>query len=209
MRKLNIYLFLLLTIVTSLACAQNATTETTKILVMGDSLSAGYGIDIQQAWVNLLEKEIAKKHAVQIINASVSGETSSGGNTRLPALLTEHTPDIVILELGGNDGLRGQPLTLLEKNLQTMIEASTKTGAKVLLAGMQIPPNYGPRYSNQFKALYSQLAEKNQVALIPFLLEGIGGNADLVQRDGIHPTAEAQPIIMQNVQPELEKLLSQ
>jgi acyl-CoA thioesterase-1 len=209
MRKLKIYLFLLLTFVTSLAYAQNTTSGKTKILVMGDSLSAGYGIDIQKGWVNLLEKEITKKHSVQIINASVSGETSSGGNTRLPALLTEHKPDIVILELGGNDGLRGQPLKLLEKNLQTMIDASKKNGAQVLLAGMQIPPNYGPRYSNQFKTLYTQLAEKNQAALIPFLLEGIGGNAELIQRDGIHPTAEAQPIIVKNVQPELEKLLQQ
>jgi acyl-CoA thioesterase-1 len=207
MHKLKIYLFLLLTIVTNLACAQNTTSATTKILLMGDSLSAGYGIDIQQGWVNLLEKEISEKHSVQIINASISGETSSGGNARLPALLAEHKPDIVILELGGNDGLRGQPLKLLEKNLQTMIDSSKQAGAKVLLAGMQIPPNYGPRYSNQFKALYSQLAEKNQAALIPFLLEGIGGNADLVQRDGIHPTAEAQPMIVKNVQPELEKLL--
>ncbi|MEN0036783.1 MAG: arylesterase [Cellvibrio sp.] len=206
---MKIYLFLLLTFVTSLAYAQNTTSGTTKVLVMGDSLSAGYGIDIQQGWVNLLEKEITKKHAVQIINASVSGETSSGGNTRLPALLTEHKPDIVILELGGNDGLRGQPLKLLEKNLQTMIDASKKNGAQVLLAGMQIPPNYGPRYSTQFKTLYAQLAEKNQAALIPFLLEGIGGNPELIQRDGIHPTAEAQPIIVKNVQPELEKLLQQ
>lgn len=207
MYKMKIYLFLLLTIVTSLACAQNTTPGTTKILVMGDSLSAGYGIDIQKGWVNLLEKELTKKHAVQIINASVSGETSSGGNSRLPALLAEHEPDIVILELGGNDGLRGQPLKLLEKNLQEMIDASKKIEAKVLLAGMQIPPNYGARYSNQFKALYPKLAEQNELALIPFLLEGIGGNEALVQRDGIHPTAEAQPIIVKNVLPELEKLL--
>lgn len=207
MYKMKIYLFLLLTIVTSLAYAQNTTAATTKILVMGDSLSAGYGIDIQKGWVNLLEKEITKKHAVQIINASVSGETSSGGNTRLPALLAEHKPDIVILELGGNDGLRGQPLKLLEKNLQAMIDASKKMDAQVLLAGMQIPPNYGARYSNQFKALYPKLAEQNKLGLIPFLLEGIGGNETLVQRDGIHPTAEAQPIIVKNVLPELEKLL--
>lgn len=207
MYKMKIYLFLLLTIVTSLTCAQNTTPGTTKILVMGDSLSAGYGIDIQKGWVNLLEKELTKKHAVQIINASVSGETSSGGNSRLPALLAEHEPDIVILELGGNDGLRGQPLKLLEKNLQAMIDASKKIEAKVLLAGMQIPPNYGARYSNQFKALYPKLAEQNELALIPFLLEGIGGNEALVQRDGIHPTAEAQPIIVKNVLPELEKLL--
>ncbi|HSC67573.1 MAG TPA: arylesterase [Cellvibrio sp.] len=209
MNKLKIYLFLLLTIVTSIASAQNTTSGATKILVVGDSLSAGYGIDIQKGWVSLLEKEITKKHSVQVINASVSGETSSGGNTRLPALLAEHKPEIVILELGGNDGLRGQPLKLLEKNLQEMIDASKKIDAKIILAGMQIPPNYGARYSNQFKALYTQLAEKNQVTLIPFLLEGIGGNAELVQRDGIHPTAEAQPIIVKNVQPTLEKLLQE
>lgn len=207
MYKLKIYLFLLLTIVTSLTYAQNATARTTKILVMGDSLSAGYGIDIQQGWVNLLEQELTKNHAIQIINASVSGETSSGGNSRLPALLVEHQPDIVILELGGNDGLRGQPLKLLEKNLQAMVDASKKSNAKVLLAGMQIPPNYGARYSSQFKALYEKLAEKNELALIPFFLEGIGGDATLMQRDGIHPTAEAQPIIVKNVLPELEKLL--
>jgi len=208
MHKLKIYLFLLLTIVTSLACAQNTTSATTKILVMGDSLSAGYGIDIQQGWVKLLEKELTQNNSVQIINASVSGETSSGGNTRLPALLAEHQPDIIILELGGNDGLRGQPLKLLEKNLQTMIDASKKANAKILLAGMQIPPNYGARYSNQFKELYPRLADQNQLGLIPFLLEGIGGNEALVQRDGIHPTAEAQSIIVKNVLPELEKILS-
>lgn len=206
MYKLKIYLFLLLTIVTSLAYAQKPAAETT-ILVMGDSLSAGYGIDIEQGWVNLLEQELTKNYAIQIINASVSGETSSGGNTRLPALLAEHKPDIVILELGGNDGLRGHPLKLLEKNLQAMIDASKKIEAKVLLAGMQIPPNYGARYSNQFKALYPKLAEKNQLGLIPFLLEGIGGNETLMQRDRIHPTAEAQPIIVNNVLPELKKLL--
>lgn len=207
MYKMKIYLFLLLTIVTSLVYAQNPTAATTKILVMGDSLSAGYGIDIEQGWVSLLEEELTKNHAIQIINASVSGETSSGGNTRLPALLAEHKPDIVILELGGNDGLRGQPLKLLEKNLQAMIDASKKNEAKVLLAGMQIPPNYGARYSNQFKELYPKLAEQNQLGLIPFLLEGVGGNDTLVQRDGIHPTAEAQPLIVKNVLPELEKLL--
>jgi acyl-CoA thioesterase-1 len=207
MYKLKIYLFLLLTIVTSIVHAQNPTAGTTKILVMGDSLSAGYGIDIEQGWVNLLEIELTKNHAIQIINASVSGETSSGGNTRLPALLAEHKPDIVILELGGNDALRGQPLKLLQKNLQSMIDASKKIEAKVLLAGMQIPPNYGTRYSNQFKELYPKLAEENQLGLIPFLLEGIGGNEALMQRDGIHPTADAQPIIVKNVLPELEKLL--
>lgn len=204
MQKLHIYLFLLLTFVTSLALAQPAPN---KLLVMGDSLSAGYGIDIQQGWVKLLENELRKSHTVQIINASVSGETSSGGKTRLPALLAEHKPSLVILELGGNDGLRGQPLKLVEKNLQAMIDASKNSGAKVILAGMQIPPNYGSRYSSEFKALYALLAEKNQVGLIPFLLEGIGGKAELMQRDGIHPTAEAQVIMMRNALPEIKKYL--
>ena len=205
MQKPHIYLFLLLTFVTNLSFAQSSPL---KILVMGDSLSAGYGIDIQQGWVNLLDKEISKTHNVEIINASVSGETSAGGKSRLPALLAEHKPDIIILELGGNDGLRGQPLKLLERNLQTMIDASKTAGATILIAGMQIPPNYGARYSNQFKSLYSTLAEKNESALIPFLLEGIGGNPELMQRDGIHPTAEAQPIIVKNVLPELQKILA-
>jgi acyl-CoA thioesterase-1 len=203
MNKLKIYLFLLLTIVISDVYAQHPT----KVLVMGDSLSAGYGIDIEKSWVSLLEKELTKKNDVQIINASVSGETSSGGNNRLGALLNEHKPDIVILELGGNDALRGQPLKLLEKNLQAMIDSSKKNNAEVLLTGMQIPPNYGARYSNQFKELYPKLAEKNNIALVPFLLEGIGGRPELMQRDGIHPTAEAQPIIVNNVKPALEKML--
>lgn len=206
MQKIHIYLFLLLTFVTNLSAAAPSTE---KILVMGDSLSAGYGIDIQHGWVNLLEKELNKTHKVQVINASVSGETSSGGKTRLPALLTEHKPDMVILELGGNDGLRGQPLKLLEKNLQIMIDASKNAGAKVVLAGMQIPPNYGPRYSSEFKKLYVTLAEKNQTGLIVFLLEGIGGKTELMQRDGIHPTAEAQSIIVNNALPEIKKYLQE
>ena len=206
MQKMHIYVFLLLTFVTNLVLAQQ---PAKKILVMGDSLSAGYGIDIQQGWVSLLKKQLTETHPVEIINASVSGETSSGGKTRLPALLNEHKPDIVILELGGNDGLRGQPLKLLENNLQAMIDTSKSSGAQVILAGMQIPPNYGPRYSSEFKALYEKLAEKNQSGLIPFLLEGIGGNAELMQRDGIHPTAEAQQVIVDNALPEIKKFLDQ
>lgn len=204
MQRIHIYVFLLLTFVINAVMAQQ---PPKKILVMGDSLSAGYGIDIQQGWVKLMEEKLAQTHEVNIINASVSGETSSGGKTRLPPLLNEHKPDIVILELGGNDGLRGQPLKLLESNLQTMIDASKNAGAKVILAGMQIPPNYGARYSSEFKALYEKLAEKNQSGLIPFLLEGIGGKAELMQRDGIHPTAEAQEIIVENALPEIKKYL--
>lgn len=198
MRQLRLYLFLLLTIVSNCSYASG---DLTRILVLGDSLSAGYGIDIQQGWVNLLAQELTQLHKVSITNASVSGETSSGGLARLPALLAQHQPAIVILELGGNDGLRGQPLKLLEKNMQAMIDKSKASGAHVILAGMQIPPNYGARYANQFKALYPKLAAQNQLTLIPFLLEDVAGHSDLIQQDGIHPTAEAQPIIVKNTLP--------
>lgn len=171
------------------------------VLVMGDSLSAGYGIKVEEGWVNLLQQELAKKNQAKIVNASVSGETSSGGLTRLPALLAQHKPHIVIIELGGNDGLRGQPIKIMQENLQTMINLSQTSGAKVILAGMQIPTNYGPRYTKQFKETYSALAEKNKLPLIPFLLEGVATHNELIQNDGIHPTAAAQPIIVKNVLP--------
>jgi acyl-CoA thioesterase-1 len=177
------------------------------ILVMGDSLSAGYGIKVQEGWVNLLQKELAQKSQVKIVNASVSGETSGGGLARLPALLTQHKPKIVIIELGGNDGLRGQPLKGMQENLQTMITLSQTSGAKILLVGMQIPTNYGLRYTTQFKATYPTLAEKNKTALVPFLLEGVATHSELIQNDGIHPTAAAQPIIVKNVLPLLLPIL--
>lgn len=173
------------------------------ILVMGDSLSAGYGISIEQGWVYLMQQDLAKKQLAKVINASVSGETTSGGLTRLPALLSMHKPNIVIIELGGNDGLRGQPLKIMQENLQTMINASQTAGAKVVLAGMQIPTNYGSRYTKEFKETYPALAEKNKTSLIPFLLEDIAGHSELIQKDGIHPTAEAQPTIVKNVLPVL------
>lgn len=203
MKMLKLYLFLLLTFVINIAAAENSTP---KILVMGDSLSAGYGIDLQQGWVSLLQENITFKNHWRIINASVSGETSTGGRERLPALLKQHQPQIVLLELGGNDGLRGQPLKILRDNMQNMIDASKAAGAKVILAGMQIPPNYGARYARQFQNLYAELAEKNGVALIPFLLAGIADNKALMQNDGIHPTAEAQPLIVQNVMPVLKEV---
>lgn len=179
----------------------------TNILVMGDSLSAGYGITVEKGWVNLLQQELTKKSRATIINASVSGETTSGGMARLPSLLNTHKPAIVILELGGNDGLRGQPLKLMQENLQAMISASKIAGAKVLLVGMQIPTNYGQRYTTQFKNTFASLAKKNQISLVPFLLEDIATQSHLMQNDGIHPNAEAQPIILNNVLPHLEKML--
>lgn len=178
-----------------------------KVLVMGDSLSAAKGIDIQQGWVNLLQQELLKNTQVKIINASITGETTSGGLDRLPALLKQHQPTIVILELGANDGLRGQSLKLMQENLQSMINLSQAAGAKVLLVGMQIPTNYGPRYIKEFKASFPDLAQKNKLALVPFLLEGVATHSDLIQSDGLHPTAEAQPIILNNVRPHLATLL--
>lgn len=202
MTFVRILLFLLLPVVSEFSFAKQPT-----VLVMGDSLSAGYGIQLEQSWVTLLQQELVKSTQTKVINASVSGETSGGGLARLSALLTKHKPDVVIIELGGNDGLRGQPINIMQNNLQAMITASQTAGAAVLLAGMQIPPNYGPRYTKQFKETYAKLAEKNDVSLVPFLLEDVAVNSDLIQRDGIHPTAEAQPRILKNVLPVLLPLL--
>jgi len=196
--------FLLLPLLAQYTYATQAT-----VLVMGDSLSAGYGIKLEEGWVNLLQQELTKKTSAKIINASVSGETTSGGLSRLPALLSQHKPDIVILELGGNDGLRGQPLKIMQENLQAMITLSQTSGAKILLAGMQIPTNYGARYTTQFKETYPALAEKNKAVLIPFLLEGIASHSELIQNDGIHPTAAAQPTIVKNVLPLLLPMIQQ
>ncbi len=212
MYKCKLYLFLLLSFLftnSMLIKSAYAVEKSTTILVMGDSLSAAYGIELEQGWVNLLKTPLTKYPEWQIINASVSGETTSGGLARLPKLLSEHQPKIVIIELGGNDGLRGQPLKLMEKNLQAMIDASKNSGAAVMLVGMQIPPNYGQRYTHQFTATYQHLAEKNQLALVDFLLAGVATNSDYMQKDGIHPTAEAQPIIVQNVWPVLERMLAE
>ncbi len=205
MHKLKI---LLLTLV-ALAIHSYAANKTENILVLGDSLSAGYGIQVERGWVSLLQDQLAKEHHLQMINASVSGETSSGGVTRLPALLAQHKPKIVILELGANNGLRGQPLKLLHQDLQTMIDASKKAGAKVLLVGIQIPTNYGPRYTREFKEIYPQLAVKNDLPLVPFLLEGVATRNELFQSDGLHPNAEAQPLIASNVSTILMKMLNE
>ncbi len=180
------------------------------VLVMGDSLSAAYGVETEQAWVALLEERLAEKNLSgwTIINASVSGETTDGGLRRLPDLLSRHAPEIVILELGGNDGLRGFPPDVIEKNLQAMIRQSQEVGARVLLLGMQIPPNYGERYTKAFAAIYPQLAESESTALVPFFLDGIFEAENLMQDDGIHPTQEAQPILLRNVWPTLEPLMT-
>ena len=180
------------------------------ILVWGDSLSATYRMDEQQGWVALLQERLTAEglHDWSVVNGSVSGETTAGGLARLPAMLASTSPDIVILELGGNDGLRGLPVPTIRENLVQMIELSQGAGARVLLSGIQIPPNYGPRYTGPFYAQYTELAQQYGLALIPFLLDGIAENAELMQDDGIHPTAEAQPLIVEIVWPVLSQLMA-
>lgn len=178
------------------------------LLVFGDSLSAGYGIDESKSWVNLLASKLTHEGlAWRVVNASVSGETTTGGLSRLPASLQASEPDLVILELGGNDGLRGLPVNILKNNLGEMIELIQLAGAKVLLAGIQIPPNYGPRYTEPFFATYSELSAEKDVPLVPFLIDGIPQQPELMQDDGIHPVAEAQSMIVDNVWPYLEPML--
>lgn len=177
-------------------------------LVVGDSISAAFGLDTTQGWVALLQKRLDQQgKRIQVVNASISGDTSAGGLARLPALLAEHRPALVMIELGGNDGLRGTPLAQLQQNLANMIAASKSSGAQVLLLGMRLPPNYGKRYTEGFAGVYEQLAATHQVPLLPFFLEGVGGVPDLMQADGIHPTAAAQPRLLDNIWPLLEARL--
>jgi acyl-CoA thioesterase-1 len=178
------------------------------LLVYGDSLSAAYGIAEEQGWVNLLRQKIHQQDLpYRVVNGSVSGETSSGGLARLPAMLESYQPDLVILELGGNDGLRGLPVSNLKANLLAMVEMIKDSGARVLLAGIQIPPNYGPRYTEPFYQVFGDIAEQQNLALVPFLIDGIPQQPQLMQNDGIHPRAEAQAMILDNVWPTLEPLL--
>lgn len=180
-----------------------------RILVLGDSLSAGYGISSTEGWVYLLELQLASEiKDIQIYNASISGETTHGGLSRLPTLLESQKPDIVILELGANDALRGSSLAMTKDNLDKMIKLSQESGARVLLIGMHIPPNYGRRYANQFFSMYGELAELHQLPLVPFLLDGVATNHELMQADGLHPTAKAQPILLDNVLVALKPMLA-
>jgi acyl-CoA thioesterase-1 len=176
------------------------------ILVFGDSLSAAYGIPREAGWVNLLRQELQRSHPqYQVVNASISGETTTGGRQRITAALSQHQPGIVILELGANDGLRGAPIADIEANLADLIQQSRKAHAKVLLLGMQLPPNYGADYTARFKTLYPKLAQQYHAALVPFFLEGIA--PEQFQADNLHPVAQAQPTILHNVMQQLEPLL--
>ena len=181
------------------------------VLVVGDSLSAEYGLKRGSGWVALLEQRLRlQEKAVRVVNASVSGDTTSGGRSRLPALLALHRPDVVIIELGGNDALRGLPLDMTRANLAEMARASQASGARVLLLGMEMPPNYGTRYAADFKQVYADVARQHKAALLPFFLKGVADGSDplaLFQPDRIHPNEQAQPRMLDNVWPLLRPLL--
>ncbi|ALP54817.1 arylesterase [Candidatus Tenderia electrophaga] len=197
------------TLLVVLCCGVTAQADEHKILVLGDSLSAAFGISQEQGWVALLQQRLTRTgEKYQVINASISGETTAGGLSRLPALLQRHEPDIVILELGANDGLRGLSLNDMHANLARMIELSRARGAEVLLLGMQLPPNYGPTYTRQFHEVYARLAESEDVALVPFLLAGVAQQRSLFQADGLHPSAAAQDELLENVWDKLQSLLT-
>ncbi len=178
--------------------------------MVGDSLSAGYGVDLGKGWVDLLQRRLAERHlGYTVVNASISGDTTSGALARLPAALRQHHPDVVILELGANDGLRGQPVSQMRSNLRRMIGMSRKAGARVLLLGIELPPNYGPAYTQKFAAVYTDLAHQTGVAFLPFLLEGVAQDRSLMQADDLHPNAAGQPRLLENVWPSLAPLLRQ
>jgi acyl-CoA thioesterase-1 len=182
-----------------------ATTQ--NFIVLGDSLSAGYNIPKSQSWPELWQQQLAaEKSAWTIINASISGETTQGALARLPALLQTHQPKAILIEIGANDGLRGYPIKTIEQNLQKIISLSQESGSKVVLMQIRIPPNYGPKYTEQFMALYPKLAKQNSIILWPFFMEKIAIDSALMQADGLHPKAEAQPIIKDLVSPVLKQL---
>lgn len=178
------------------------------LLVVGDSLSAAHNISADSGWAALLQSRLDQTgFGITVVNASISGETTAGGVTRLPDLLARHHPSVVILELGANDGLRGLPLRQMRENLDSMIASSREAGAKVLLLGIQIPSNYGPRYRDEFAKIYQDLSEKYKAGLVPFFLDGVALNPELMQSDGLHPTAAAQPMILENIWGGLQPLL--
>jgi acyl-CoA thioesterase-1 len=202
------WVFLTLLILVCSPLRAEAAADRPAILVLGDSLSAGYGMALEESWVALLEARLAETGRThRVVNASISGETTRGGLARLPRALERHRPDVVIIELGGNDGLRGLPVETVRGNLARMIELSRDAGAEVVLAGIKIPRNYGPAYAGAFEGTFPALAEQYDVALVEFFLEGVALDPELMLPDGIHPNAAAQPRLLDNVWPALEPLL--
>ena len=179
------------------------------VMVLGDSISAGYGIEPQQAWVNLLQKRLDQQYPKQhkVVNASVSGETTSGALARLPKLLQTHKSNVVVIELGGNDWLRGQPAQMIQKNLAQLIQQSQKANATVVVLGMKMPPNYGTAYSKAFENNYKVVSQQYKVKLLPFFLEGVAGNKSLMQKDLVHPNGKAQPILLNLAYPYIKGAL--
>ncbi|NCF44787.1 MAG: arylesterase [Proteobacteria bacterium] len=191
-----------------IAATVSDTSGAAKILVLGDSISAGYGMNIDDGWVNLMNQALAQRESRwQLINASISGETTTGGLRRLPELLQQHQPDIVVLELGGNDGLRGYPTTKISSNLLAMTDLVRGANAKPIIITMRIPANYGLRYTRAFEQVFADVAEQSEAALVPFLFEAFALDPELMQDDGIHPTAKAQPLLVDGFLPYLEPLM--
>ena len=191
-----------------LAGTQLAWPAESTIVVLGDSLSSGYGLQISESWVSMLEERLrAEGYGYEVVNASITGDTSSGGLARLPALLAMHEPSIVIVELGGNDGLRGQPVQSLRANLSRIIELARESGAAPILTGIQIPPNYGPSYTGAFARIYPDLAADFEIPLVGFLMEDVALNDDLMQSDGMHPNARGHEVMLENVWAVLADLL--
>jgi acyl-CoA thioesterase-1 len=191
-----------------LSAAASAYSAPKTVLVLGDSLSAEYGLSRGTGWVALAEQKLKQNNIdAVVVNASVSGETTSGGRSRLPALLTKYKPDLVVIELGANDGLRGLPVPAAEANLRAMSDAASKADAKVMLIGMRMPPNYGRDYADKFFAMYSALSKDIKAPLVPFMLDGVADKPQLFQADRLHPLAEAHPTILANIWPTLQKTI--
>jgi len=207
--RINWSLCWVLVLIPLLGAARSGSAESDRvILIVGDSLSAAYGMELKQSWPSLLQERLTQDgHAYRVFNSSIVGDTTQSGLARLPRLLSEAQPAIVIIELGGNDGLRGLPLEVTRANLLSMIEQSQALAADVILAGVYLPPNYGKTYTEKFSAMYVALAGETGVILIPFLLEGIALDPGLMQEDGIHPTAQAQPLVLETVWRTLEPAL--
>jgi acyl-CoA thioesterase-1 len=191
------------------AAAANAAAIPT-VMVFGDSLSAGYGIDVDQSWTALLQSRLESQgYEHRVVNASISGETTEGGKTRINSALSNFSPDLVILELGGNDGLRGFPPQVMKDNLQAIVETTRTSGAAIVILGIRIPTNYGPRYTSAFEGVYRELAAEMSVPWIEFFMDGVALDESLMQDDGIHPNAEAQPILLDNAWPIIHEALSE
>ena len=201
MKPLHFLLMLWVLIITPL--------QAKTIVVIGDSLSAGYGINPQKGWVQLLSNRLTKEGSFKIVNLSTSGDTTSNGLSKLDMALQKYKPDMVIIELGANDGLRGLAISHMKNNLEIMIQKSKAAKAKILLLATYLPPNYGPEYTKQFNSVYADLTKQYQIALIPMFLEGIGGHQEYMQDDGLHPNESAQPLIVNTIWPTLKSLVVQ